>query len=129
MLCFIPPEAGSQKFHRYSQERTMNWLKKKVPKGLIKPFYMKSFYHLSPMVQRQYKKIKLQKTKRTTPPPTTCSCEIVYSLFGTGELDDCFLLLVIGGEDSRCPQEKKHLCGRRSQIHNICQSEVRVRIP
>lgn len=28
--CFILPEVGSLKFHRYSEEKTMNWLKKKV---------------------------------------------------------------------------------------------------
>lgn len=30
ILGFIFPEVGSQKFHRYSQDRTLNWLKKKV---------------------------------------------------------------------------------------------------
>lgn len=30
MLCFIRPEVGKLKFSRYSQEKTMNWLKKKV---------------------------------------------------------------------------------------------------
>ena len=29
-LCAAPSEVGSQKFQRYSQERTMEWLKKKV---------------------------------------------------------------------------------------------------
>lgn len=38
-------------------------------------------------------------------------------------------VFLIGGEDSYCLKEKKCLCGRRSEVLNICQSKVRDRQP
>lgn len=34
--------------------------------------------------------------------------------------------VVVGGEDCCCLEEEKHLCWRRSEIHNICPSQIRV---
>lgn len=81
------PEVGSLKFHRYSQERTMSWLKKKVGDFIRVTLTWKC----------------------------ACVCVVVFM--------EC---PGPGGEDGDCPQEEKYLCGRRSEIHNIRQSEVRV---
>lgn len=87
---------GQLKFHRYSQEKTLNWLKKKVPASS--------------------KNAKYFKEKRSG--NAVSPCDKLWIISSRADL---------GGENCYCAEEEEHLCGRRSQIHDVRQSEDRIR--
>lgn len=110
MLCVKCPEVGKQKFHRYSQEKTMNWLMKKVLLTI-------NLYEIQTYLPVPFPPTAIQ--YKNTVSILKCAAShsgIAYSLF-----------VDIGREDCPRAQEDKYLCRRGSQIYNVCQSEARVR--
>lgn len=100
MLCFILPEVGSLKFHRYSQEKTMNWLKKKVVVIAV----LSEIQTYEPFLF-----FKLQNnTKISRKLCSMWKCTIYFTQWNCIEF---FLLVGVGGEDGRCTQKEKYLCG------------------